>query len=68
MRDVVREYRDAILENLAEDLEIIHRELLDGRVENMERYKYLMGAIEGLKSAERSVATALKEVRTDDED
>lgn len=68
MRDILREFRDAILEGMADDLEMIHRELLDGRVENMERYKFLMGSLEGLKSAERSIASALKEVRTDDDD
>lgn len=68
MRDLLREYRDAVAEMMAEDLETVHRELLDGRVENMERYRFLMGKREGLNSAARSADAALKKMRTFDDE
>lgn len=68
MRDILREYRDAVREMMAEDLETVHRELLGGRVDNMERYKFLMGKIEGLNSAASSADAALKKMRTFDDE
>ena len=68
MRDLLREYRDMVVGLMEEDLQMVHRELLDGRVETMERYKLLVGKIEGLQSAARSVDAALKKMRTFDDE
>jgi hypothetical protein len=68
MRDILREYRDAVVELMAEDLEIVHREVLDDRVKKQKRYKFLMGKIEGLKDATRSLDVALKKMRTFDDE
>lgn len=65
MRDILKEYRDAVVRALGDDLELVHREVLDDRVKKQKRYKFLMGKIEGLTNATRSLDAALKEMRTD---
>jgi hypothetical protein len=51
---------------LEEELALISSELLGGKVETMERYKFLMGKREGLVLAHRGVDAALKKMRNDD--
>lgn len=53
---------------LMQEMQVIEAEVLNGRVTDMERYKFLMGQLEGLRIATRVVADALKKARFDDEE
>jgi len=60
------EFAEAVLKeirNLRESSEDI---ILNGTIADMERYRYMMGRLEGLKLVEESVKALLKS-RTDDD-
>ena len=60
------EFAEAVLKeirNLRESSEDI---ILNGTIADMERYRYMMGRLEGLKLVEESVRALLKS-RTDDD-
>lgn len=58
----------AIRDAIEDEISLVHAELIGGHVPNMERYKLLMGKLEGLRIAARSVETALHKVRMTDDD
>ena len=68
MIDLDGRLADTVKREIERELTIVHAELIGGRVDTMERYKLLMGKIEGLKIAASSVETALKKMRTIDDE
>ena len=68
MIDLTGRLATAVRSEIEAEMELVHAELIGGHVPDMERYKLLMGKIEGLKIAARSVETALKKMRTVDDE
>jgi len=60
------EFAEAVLKEirkLQQDSEMI---VLNGTIADMERYRFMMGRLEGLKMVENSVRELLKRARQDD--
>ncbi len=60
------EFAEAVLKEirkLQQDSEMI---VLNGTISDMERYRFMMGRLEGLKLVENSVKEVLKRSRQDD--
>jgi hypothetical protein len=60
------EFAEAVLKEirkLQQDSEMI---VLNGTIADMERYRFMMGRLEGLKMVENSVREVLKRARQDD--
>lgn len=68
MIDLTGRLAAAVRDEIEAEMSLVHAELIGGTVPNMERYKLLMGKIEGLRIAARSVETALKKMRTIDDE
>lgn len=68
MIDLPGRLADVIRDELEVEMSLVHTEILGGRIENMERYKLLMGKLEGLRTAARSVDAALKKMRAIDDE
>lgn len=60
------EFADAVLKELRKMRQSAEEIILNGTIADMERYRYMMGRLEGLKLAEESVKALLKS-RTDDD-
>ena len=60
------EYIEALLKELRQMRADSESIVLNGTIADMERYRFMMGRLEGLKLAEDSVKTLLKS-RTDDD-
>jgi hypothetical protein len=61
------EFAEAVLKEIRKLQEQSKQIVLNGTIPDMERYRYMMGRLEGLRMAEDSVKELLKKV-TDDED
>jgi hypothetical protein len=66
MKDLIETFTVTLKSGLEEELALISSELLGGKVETMERYKFLMGKRDGLVLAHRGIDAALKKMRHDD--
>lgn len=67
MIDLTGRLAAAVKDEIDREMGVVHTELIGGRVDTMERYKLLMGKLEGLKIAASSVDAALKKMRTIDD-
>jgi hypothetical protein len=61
------EFAEAVLKEIRKLQEQSKQIVLNGTITDMERYRFMMGRLEGLRMAEDSVKDLLKKV-TDDED
>jgi hypothetical protein len=60
------EFAEAVLKELRKLRQSSEEIILNGNIADIERYRYMMGRLEGLKLAEESVKALLKS-RTDDD-
>ena len=60
------EFADLILKEIRKLRQSSEEIILNGTIADMERYRFMMGRLEGLKLAEESVKSLLK-ARTDDD-
>jgi hypothetical protein len=60
------DFAEAVLKELRKLRQSSEEIILNGAIADMERYRFMMGRLEGLKLAEESVKTLLKS-RTDDD-
>jgi hypothetical protein len=60
------EFADAVLKEIRKLRSAAEEIILNGTISDMERYRYMMGRLEGLKLAEQSVKDLL-ETRTDND-
>jgi hypothetical protein len=60
------DFAEAVLKELRKLRQSSEEIILNGTIADMERYRFMMGRLEGLKLAEESVKTLLKS-RTDDD-
>jgi hypothetical protein len=61
------EFAEAVLKEIRKLQEQSKQIVLNGTITDMERYRFMMGRLEGLRMVEDSVKELLKKV-TDDED
>ena len=61
------EFAEAVLKEIKKLQEQSKQIVLNGTITDMERYRYMMGRLEGLRMAEDSVKDLLKKI-TDDND
>jgi len=61
------EFAEAVLKEIRKLQEQSKQIVLNGTITDMERYRFMMGRLEGLRMVEDSVKDLLKKV-TDDED
>lgn len=60
------EFAEAVLKEIRKLRDSSEEIILNGTIADMERYRYMMGRLEGLKLVEESVRALLK-ARTDDD-
>jgi len=60
------EFADLVLKEIRKLRQSSEEIILNGTIADMERYRFMMGCLEGLKLAEESVKSLLK-ARTDDD-
>jgi 23S rRNA A1618 N6-methylase RlmF len=60
------EFADLVLKEIRKLRQSSEEIILNGTIADMERYRFMMGRLEGLKLAEESVKSLLK-ARTDDD-
>ena len=60
------EFADAVLKDIRKLRQSSEEIILNGTIADMERYRYMMGRLEGLKLAEESVKALLKSLTDDD--
>jgi len=67
METTMLEFAEAVLK----EIRILQRQseqiVLNGTISDMERYRFMMGRLEGLKMVEDSVKSLLKKVTGDDD-
>jgi len=61
------EFAEAVLREIRKLQQQSEQIVLNGTISDMERYRFMMGRLEGLKMVEDSVKSLLKKV-TDDDD
>lgn len=61
------DFADAVLREIRKLQEQSQQIVLNGTITDMERYRFMMGRLEGLKMVENSVKALLKK-HTDDDD
>lgn len=61
------EFAEAVLKEIRQLQRQAEQIVLNGTITDMERYRFMMGRLEGLRMVEDSVKSLLKKV-TDDED
>ena len=61
------EFADAVLKEIRKLRSAAEEIILNGTIADMERYRYMMGRLEGLRMVEDSVKDLLKKI-TDDND
>ena len=62
------EFAEAVLKEIRKLQEQSRQIVLNGTITDMERYRYMMGRLEGLRMVEDSVKELLKKVTDDDFD
>jgi len=62
------EFAEAVLKEIRKLQEQSKQIVLNGTITDMERYRYMMGRLEGLRMVEDSVKELLKKVTDDDFD
>ena len=67
METTMLEFAEAVLKEIRKLQEQSKQIVLNGTITDMERYRYMMGRLEGLRMVEDSVKELLKKV-TDDVD
>lgn len=68
MEITMLEFAEAILKEIRKLQEQSKQIVLNGTITDMERYRYMMGRLEGLRMVEDSVKELLKKVTDDDFD
>ena len=61
------EFAEAVLKEIRKLQEQSKQIVLNGTIPDMERYRYMMGRLEGLRMAEDSVKDLLKRVAEDED-
>jgi hypothetical protein len=67
METTMLEFAEAVLKEIRKLQDQSRQIVLNGTITDMERYRYMMGRLEGLRMVEDSVKELLKKV-TDDDD
>ena len=67
MEIAMLEFAEAVLKEIRKLQHQSEQIVLNGTISDMERYRFMMGRLEGLKMVEDAVKSLLKKV-TDDED
>jgi 23S rRNA A1618 N6-methylase RlmF len=67
MEMTMLEFAEAVLREIRKLQQQSEQIVLNGTIADMERYRFMMGRLEGLKMVEDSVKSLLKKV-TDDDD
>lgn len=67
MEMTMLEFAEAVLREIKKLQQQSEQIVLNGTIADMERYRFMMGRLEGLKMVEDSVKSLLKKV-TDDDD
>jgi hypothetical protein len=67
MEMTMLEFAEAVLREIRKLQQQSEQIVLNGTISDMERYRFMMGRLEGLKMVEDSVKSLLKKV-TDDDD
>ena len=62
------EFAEAVLKEVRQLQRQAEQIVLNGTITDMERYRFMMGRLEGLKMVEDSVKALLKKVTDDDDD
>ena len=62
------EFAEAVLKEIRKLQEQSRQIVLNGTITDMERYRYMMGRLEGLRMVEESVKELLKKITDDDFD
>jgi hypothetical protein len=68
MEITMLEFAEAVLKEIRKLQEQSRQIVLNGTITDMERYRYMMGRLEGLRMVEDSVKELLKKVTDDDFD
>ena len=68
METTMLEFAEAVLKEIRKLQEQSKQIVLNGTITDMERYRYMMGRLEGLRMVEDSVKELLKKVTDDDYD
>ena len=68
MEITMLEFAEAVLKEIRKLQEQSKQIVLNGTITDMERYRYMMGRLEGLRMVEDSVKELLKKVTDDDFD
>jgi hypothetical protein len=67
METTMLEFAEAVLKEIRKLQDQSKQIVLNGTITDMERYRYMMGRLEGLRMVEDSVKELLKKI-TDDDD
>jgi hypothetical protein len=67
METTMLEFAEAVLKEIRKLQDQSRQIVLNGTITDMERYRYMMGRLEGLRMVEDSVKELLKKI-TDDDD
>ena len=67
METTMLEFAEAVLKEIRKHRQQAHEIVLSGGISDMERYRFMMGRLEGLNLVEESVKALLKKA-TGDED
>jgi hypothetical protein len=67
METTMLEFAEAVLREIRKLQDQSRQIVLNGTITDMERYRYMMGRLEGLRMVEDSVKELLKKI-TDDDD
>jgi hypothetical protein len=68
MEITMLEFAEAVLKEIRKLQEQSKQIVLNGTITDMERYRYMMGRLEGLRMVEDSVKELLKKITDDDFD
>jgi hypothetical protein len=68
MEITMLEFAEAVLKEIRKLQEQSRQIVLNGTITDMERYRYMMGRLEGLRMVEESVKELLKKITDDDFD